>query len=204
MVFVLRFDARCFSPFSSLWLPVNLYFFTLFDRKIPVVVLLYGSEIWGFSKREATELVHRYACKRYMCVRLQSSNVAVLGDCGKFPMWIEAAKRCVKYWLRILCMDDSRFVGICYNMLKVLDDYGQTIWVSTVKCLLQANGFGYVWTNQSVLNQHSFISVFIQRLKDQFIQTWSSDIADNFKLILCKDFKTNFEHENYLQCLQIR
>ena len=42
-------------------------FFTLFDRKI-APVLLYGSEIWGFSKRESTELVHRDTCKRYMCV----------------------------------------------------------------------------------------------------------------------------------------
>ncbi|MEW8542874.1 MAG: reverse transcriptase family protein, partial [Candidatus Thiodiazotropha sp.] len=93
-------------------MPKNV-FFTLFDRKI-VPVLLYGSEIWGFSKRESTELVHRYACKRYMCVSLHSSNAAVLGDCGRFPLWIEAAKRCIKYWLRILCMDDSRYVRKCY------------------------------------------------------------------------------------------
>ena len=64
--------------------------FTLFDRNI-APVLLYGSEIWGFSKRESTELVHRYACKRYMCVSLHASNMAVLGDCGRFPLWIEAA-----------------------------------------------------------------------------------------------------------------
>lgn len=49
-------------------MPKNV-FFVLFDRKISPV-LLYGSEIWGFTKRESIELVHRYACKRYMCVSL--------------------------------------------------------------------------------------------------------------------------------------
>ena len=101
-----------------------------------------------------------------MCVSLLLSNIAVLGDCGRFPLWIEAARRCVKYWLRIMSMDDSRYVRKCYNMLKVLDDYGKTNWVSNVRLLLQSNGFGYVWTNQSVTNPHSFISVFTQRLKD--------------------------------------
>ena len=56
-------------------------------------------------------------------------------------------------------------------MLKILDDYGKTNWVSNVRLLLQSNGFGYVWKNQSVTNPHSFISVFTQRLKDKFIQT---------------------------------
>ena len=98
-------------------------------------MLLYGSEIWGFTKRESIELVHRYACKRYMCVGLHSSNAAVLGDCGRFPLWIETARRCIRYWLRILSMDDSRYVKKCYNMLKVLDDYGQTNWVSNVRKL---------------------------------------------------------------------
>ena len=40
-------------------------FFKLFDRNVSPV-LLYGSEIWGFTKREPIEVVHRYACKRYM------------------------------------------------------------------------------------------------------------------------------------------
>ena len=48
-------------------MPRNI-FFQLYDRKISPV-LLYGSEIWGFARKDAIELVQRYACKRYMCVR---------------------------------------------------------------------------------------------------------------------------------------
>ena len=52
-------------------------FFKLFDRKVSPV-LLYGSEIWGFAKREPFEVVHRYACKRYMCVGLSACNAQFL------------------------------------------------------------------------------------------------------------------------------
>ena len=47
-------------------------FLKLFDGKVSPV-WLYGSEIWDFTKRVPTEVVHRYACKRYMYVRLKKS-----------------------------------------------------------------------------------------------------------------------------------
>ena len=60
-------------------------FFKLFDTKVRPV-LHYGSEIWGFTKREPIEVVHICACKRYMCVGLRACNVAALEDCGRFPV----------------------------------------------------------------------------------------------------------------------
>ena len=101
-------------------LPRNV-FFKLFDRKNSTV-LLNGFEIWGYEKRESIELVQRYACKRYMCVTLRACNAAVLGDCGRVPMWIESTKRCIKYWIKILSMPDTRYVKKCYIMLKILDE----------------------------------------------------------------------------------
>ena len=38
-----------------------------------------------------------YACKRYMCVGIKSCNASVLGDCGRFPLYIETVKHCIKY-----------------------------------------------------------------------------------------------------------
>ena len=75
-------------------------YFKLFDSKISPV-LLYGAELWGVDCQKAIERVHNYACKRYMCIRLNASNDAVLGNCWRYPMYINATKRCVKYWLKI-------------------------------------------------------------------------------------------------------
>ena len=40
--------------------------------------------------------VQFYACKRYMCVGMKSCNAAVLGDCGRFPLYIETVKTMFK------------------------------------------------------------------------------------------------------------
>ena len=57
-------------------------YFKLFDSKVSPV-LLYGTELWGVDCQKTFERVHNYACKHYMCVRLNASNDAVLGDCGR-------------------------------------------------------------------------------------------------------------------------
>ena len=84
-------------------------YFKLFDSKVSPV-LLYGAELWGVDCQKAIERVHNYACKRYMCIRLNAFNDAVLRDCGRYPMYITATKRCVKHWLKILRMQDNRYV----------------------------------------------------------------------------------------------
>ena len=89
-------------------------------------------------------------------------------------------------------------------MLKLLDDYGQTNWATRVKQLLFTNGFGYVWLNQRVPQPNTFISALVQRLRDQSIQSWNSEITDSSKLCLYKNFKPNYEHEAYLSHLSIR
>lgn len=47
------------------------------------------------------------------------------GDCGRYPMFITSIKRVIKFWCRILKMDDQRFVKKAYNMMKCFDNYGQ-------------------------------------------------------------------------------
>ena len=58
---------------------------TRFGHKLNYVIntfVKHTPEIWGFTKGEPIEEVHRHACKRYMCVGLRACNAAVLGDCG--------------------------------------------------------------------------------------------------------------------------
>ena len=91
-------------------------FFKIFDTKI-CSILLYGAEIWGVEKQLSIERVQYYARKRYMCVQLNSINDAVLGDCGRYPMYIEGVKRSISYWLKILKMRENKYARKCYNMM---------------------------------------------------------------------------------------
>ena len=69
-------------------------------------------------------------------------------------------------------------------MLKVLDEYGQINWVTKVRQLLFSNGFGYIWIEQYVHNSRAFLSALVQRLKDQYLQSWYAELADSSKLYM--------------------
>ena len=98
-------------------------FFKIFDTKI-CPILSHGSELWGIEKQIAIERMQTYACKRYMCVNLKTSNDAVLGYCGRYPMYIDGIERCLSYWLKV---QDHCYVRKCYNTISVVrsGDQGQ-------------------------------------------------------------------------------
>ena len=104
-------------------------FFKLFDSKV-ATILLYGSELWGLKTMPAVETVHMYACKRFLGSNKSACNDAVLGDLGRYPMYISSAKRCIKYWVRLLCMPNDRYPRLTYNMLMYYDSLGYCNWVT--------------------------------------------------------------------------
>ena len=63
-----------------------------------------------------------------------SCTDAILGDLGRYPMYICAVKRCLKYWLRLLKMPGHRYDNIGYNNC-----------VSGIRVHWYQNGFGYIW-----------------------------------------------------------
>lgn len=194
------------SVLSSLYRYGNLSkttFFKIFDVKI-APILFYGSELWGSKNYDCLERVHRYACKRFLNVSFKVSNSVALGDCGRFPLYIQTQIRVLKYWFKILHLPDHRYVKKAYNMLHYLQETGQTNWASRVRDILFLNGFGYVWENQHVENEKNFICLFTERLKDQFLQTWSDNVQNSSKLILYKQFKTSFGYEFYLDIINLR
>ena len=63
---------------------------------------------------------------------------------------------------------------------------------------------GYVWESQSVDNDELFLSLFVQRLKDQWSQNWFERICLNSNLISYCGFQSLFGHELYLNCITNR
>jgi len=57
-------------------------------------------------------------------------------------MYIESTKRTIKYWLKILHMQQTGYVRNCYFMMLNDDTNGHKNWVISVNVCLQRNGFG--------------------------------------------------------------
>ena len=69
-------------------------FFKIFDTKL-FQILLCGWEIWSMDRFDNVERIQLYACKRFMCIGNNVRSDADLGDCGRWPIYIEPIKLCL-------------------------------------------------------------------------------------------------------------
>lgn len=182
-------------------LPVKVAF-KLFDQSI-LPIMLYGAEVWGHEYFKVLEDVQIQFCKTTLGLPKQGSNNAALGECGRSALAQHSYVRCIKYWLKILEMPNTRYVKCCYMMLKRLDETGKSTWASSVKQLLFKYGFGVVWLEQGAGNSLAFLNEFKVRIKDCFSQEWYRQIHDSSKLSIYCTFKSLLEPEKYLKCVTV-
>jgi len=177
-------------------------FFRIFDAKVQSI-LLYSSEIWGLQRLEHLEKVHLLACKRFLGVPVKTFNRMVYGELGRFPLYINSTIRCVKYWFRLLQLDDSRLPHQAYKMLFNVDENGKFCWVTQVREILCNTGFAHVWLNQGVQSIPVFIKQFRQRLIDVYNQEWFSTLRDKECYSVYSFFKFTLLPEPYLSFVDI-
>ena len=171
-------------------------FFKIFDSQVQSV-LLYSSEVWGLQMLSNIEKVHTLAIKRFLNVPLKVSNKLVYGEVGRYPLYVNSSVRCIKYWLKLISLDFSRLPKQAYIMLKNLDERGKTCWVTHVKNTLFSLGFGFVWLQQGVGCEKSFISIFKQRMSDIYMQEWYGSIDKKEMYKNYSLFKSVFKCEEY-------
>ena len=88
-------------------------------------------------------------------------------------------------------------------LLSDLQNYPNKIdWASQVRHLLGELGFHEVWLAQSIGDFQQFISLFKQRLNDNFIQNWNVRLNDPSRVLLYRNFNT-FCYKPYLDIVKI-
>ena len=88
--------------------------------------------------------------------------------------------RIVKFWTKIVLLNDLSPAKILYNTALELNEKSETNvshWLAEVKNTLFKHGFGYIWLNQQYLNDFDFFSTFKKRIIDSFWQDNNSSIA---------------------------
>ncbi len=176
--------------------------FELFDKMV-LPMLTYGAEIWGTKQHKVVEGVQIYFCKKTLGLPIQTSNSATVGECGRFPIYVQCIKKCVKYWLKLLQMPSYRYPKCCYLMLKRMDERGKHTWATDIKTVLYKFGFGAAWMNQGVGDERLFVAQLVQVIKDCSQQEWYSEIHQQSKLSTYCTFKSMLEPEKYLDYVNI-
>ena len=121
--------------------------------------------MWGFKCRSCIEQVHDQFCKEFLGVNQSVNNAVAFGECGRLPIAVSYLVKLIKYWLRLIEMDNKRYPKSCYNILKTLNDSGRVNWTSKVREFLFSDGLGIVWISQEVGIYHFHFRYIIKKTK---------------------------------------
>jgi hypothetical protein len=185
----------------QLQLPLTLQL-EMFDKLVSPV-LLYGSEVWGYEKVDVIERVHLKFLKFILKVRSSTPTYMIMGELGRFPMIIYIKTRIINYWANIVCGKENKLCHILYRYLHTcfLNNVYVNPWLLCVKSILDECGLSNIWHIQSFPNPKWLKLVVNNRLKDQYIQNWSSITFSSSSSISFRIFKTEFKFEKYLSIL---
>ena len=84
---------------------------TLFDALV-VPIYFYMAQVCGIYNTNDVEKLHSKFCKLLIGMRPQTSNTAVFGELGRFPLSVRGKQKALSYWAKIMNKPDS----LMYNV----------------------------------------------------------------------------------------
>ena len=171
----------------------------LFDSLV-LPILEYSSEIW-FRNKEINEIesIQIKFIKTILGVHGNTSNLAVLGETGRFPLVIRQKVKSLKYWSKILTLPDHSLVKKMYFILYDLNEAGYQTWCTNIEEMLCQSDLKVKWDQQHCDN--NTIKYFNDVLQQKYVNYWYESINDNIlhpKLRTYCQFKKLFCMEPYL------
>ena len=150
-------------------------FIKIFDAQIQPI-MQYGSELWGLYKSSVEcEKVHLYALKKFLNVDMKTPNDLVYTELRRYPIMINSSINAIRYWLRVVQMENTRIPRKAYDILCKLDRKGKETWATKVRLLLYQNGFGYAWESQGV----GHVKIFLKSLRERLIDVRWQNVHDH-------------------------
>jgi len=188
----------------KLLLPIDLQI-DLFD-KIVAPIVLYGSEIWGYTSVHLCDKLQLRFYKLLMNARKGTPTSMILGEFGKFPLNLEVKIRTLCFWYRLVTtIKDNKLSNIVYTFLFNLYEKGLYIspYLKFVHSTLNNLGLSYMWTNQLhlSLSPEHLRQTIKQRLNDQYIQCWYTEINSKESFYNYRIYKIDFKQEKYISML---
>ena len=199
-------DRNDLTPFTSL---------KLFDNTVKQVCL-YGAEIWGnFDKKTACpinfmsnnfsklpiEKINISFCKWLLGVNKNATNLAVLGELGRYPLFVDAILKTLNYWLSLQARRNTKsLINDCLKVSETLHERGTKSWITGIHNILSIFDENYTGHLPSKIN----ISNIKSNIKDEFKKFWKKQITSlhgkngGNKLRTYSKFKGQFSQESYV------
>lgn len=129
----------------------------------------------------------------------------IYGELGITPIAIDIQARALNFWCKLTEYNDNpKLSADIYKTVYAMHCNGQikSDWLNSIQNLLNSLGFSGVWQAQKCNNINWLKKALKLKLKDQYIQKWSSlnntvsSSGTNYRL-----FKTEFERSHYFELI---
>ena len=127
----------------------------------------------------------------------------IYGELGRYPLYINASLRCIKYWLRLLKMDRARLPKQAYLMMLEQDKNGKRNWASAIRELLSKLALETAWNNQEVQEYSPFLRECKTKMYNLFLQGWKIDIRASERYSLYRECTPFFGQISYIDNIAI-
>jgi hypothetical protein len=174
----------------------------LFNKTIRPI-LLYGSELWGFTNSNILEKVQLKFMKQILYLKQSTPSYMIYGELGILPLREEAKIRMVSYWCRLTVNGINKLSNYLYSFIETLHKQRKikSKWLEYIKAAILNNGFQNIWDNQNNFNNKWFQLAFKRRVKDSYLQTWNEQLNNSSSSITYKIIKHNFGINKYFTIL---
>ena len=150
----------------------------------------------GFHKAPDVERVYLKFLKQVLKVRQQTPNSAVYGELGKVPLDIVRKERILKYYFKVIKAHDNLLNEIFVDQVNC-NIAGSCAF--NVSSLFNELGFSYLWNDSQTTKLQ--LSKVIERLHDQYYQSFYGSLNMSSKLKFYFSIKTCIGEEKYLNCI---
>ena len=187
----------------------------LFDSMLRPIIC-YGSEVWGplamnmHRVQPTSSLEDKYDTlkfdkfqlrflKQLLGVNKYSTNCAVRGELGSFPVSIYIMSQAVKFWFHLLQLPKN---SLAHKSLSEASSLNNN-WILCIRNILSQFGFSHVWDNQATFNVDNLINALKLKMQQHYTSWWSNKTKTFSKLDFFNKFKTKFMLEKYLICRDV-
>ena len=134
----------------------------------------YGSEIWGFSPREAIIKIHLRAARSYLGLPKNVTKVGVLSEINWVEPVYRGQQRMVRQFLRVSKMNDTRLTKQIVNWdQKFSTKFNFQTWYSEVQNLFQDHNMATFFNLNHDFKQDNFI---LDKIKQSMLIKQAVDI----------------------------
>ena len=202
---------RIFTLFDSLVTPVATYGSPVWlPFCIPAKKLQTMSDLLDFWEAMKCETINQKCARMTLSVNKNTSRLAVLGELGRYPLFLQSLSQCLSYKLSLFSRkNNNRLISNALSEMETLSKQGCANWLSKVDQISNI----LTIPNFSIFNKFSGKKI-LRTLKSLFdihflrkineIKLSDNDGLDHNKLRTYKTLKSSFTREPYLELIRNR